>query len=108
MTATEVFESWAIVELFGHQQTAGKVTEQTIGGQGFVRVDVPTVGTNQGFTRFFGPGAIYSIIPTEEKVVNAFLLRNFSSPINPWLLSLPSPQPDDDDEDDPEVGLLAH
>jgi hypothetical protein len=100
MSTTEVFESWAIVELFGHQQTAGKVTEQTIGGQGFVRVDVPTVGDNPGFTRFFGPGAIYSIIPTDEQIVSAFLRRNFSSPVNPWLLSLPDPQKEQDSDRD--------
>ena len=32
---------WAIVEIFGHQRIAGFLSEQTIGGQSFVRVDVP-------------------------------------------------------------------
>ena len=36
-----MFEQTCIVELMGHNMIAGKVTEQTIGGQGFVRVDVP-------------------------------------------------------------------
>ena len=33
------FDSWAIVEIFGHQTFAGRVTEQAIGGASFVRVD---------------------------------------------------------------------
>lgn len=32
---------WAIVELFGHARIAGRVTEQVIAGQGFIRADVP-------------------------------------------------------------------
>ena len=39
----KAFEQWAIVEIFGHQRIAGKVTEQTIGGCSFVRVDVPAL-----------------------------------------------------------------
>jgi hypothetical protein len=69
---------WAIVELFGHQRIAGRVSEQTIGGSAFVRIDVPevcyqsrarngdsedakTITRIQAPTRSFGPGAIYSI-----------------------------------------------
>lgn len=40
---SEKFEQFAVVELFGHQIIAGKVSEQVIGGQGFVRVDVPAI-----------------------------------------------------------------
>jgi hypothetical protein len=68
---------YAIVELFGHAKIAGRITEQTCGGQSFARVDVPEVTyeaydyseaerrtvqkTIQPHTRSFGPGAIYSI-----------------------------------------------
>ncbi len=44
------FEAWAIVELFGHQKIAGRLTEQTIGGCHFLRVDVPDVNGRPGFT----------------------------------------------------------
>jgi hypothetical protein len=66
------FESWAIVELFGHQQIAGFVSEAEIGGGSFIRVDVPAVnreGVNhEGCTKYFGPSAIYAIHPCEDLV----------------------------------------
>src|SRR5205807_1686045 len=57
------FEEWALVELFGHSRIVGKVTEATIAGGAFIRVDVPDKDGNTVFTRFFGPGAIYSMSP---------------------------------------------
>ncbi|WP_233869295.1 hypothetical protein [Paraburkholderia adhaesiva] len=60
-------EQWAIVEIFGHQRIAGRVSEQTLGGSSFVRVDVPAfdaIGSQpatQAFTKLFGNGAIYAI-----------------------------------------------
>jgi len=75
------FDVWAVVELFGHQRIAGRVTEQVIAGQGFIRVDVPTTGDQIGFTRMFGPGAIYSIIPTTEEIAIAFVHENVGTPI---------------------------
>ncbi len=94
------FKQYAVVELFGHQQIAGMVSEQTIAGQGFVRVDVPACEDQEAFTRLFGTGAIYSIIPTTEEIATAFARRNISRPINPWQLALPEPDEQDDDEDD--------
>lgn len=68
MAENEKFDCWCIVNLFGHQRIAGRVTEQQIGGQAFVRVDVPAVGEKLPFTRMFGAGAIYSIDPVSEAV----------------------------------------
>lgn len=48
------FESWAIVELFGHQKIAGRVAEQQIAGTVMLRVDVPEADGQAGFTRFYG------------------------------------------------------
>ena len=58
----EPFEEWAIVDLFGHQRIAGKVTTQNLGSATFVRVDVYKNG-KVAFTRFFNPAAIYGIAP---------------------------------------------
>jgi hypothetical protein len=65
------FDQWCLVELFGHARIAGRVSEETIGGCAFVRVDVPTVDGIPGYTRLFGNGAIYSITPVTEEVACA-------------------------------------
>ncbi len=98
-TEASTFNQWAVVELFGHQQIAGMVSEQTIAGQGFVRVDVPACEEQEAFTRLFGTGAIYSIIPTTEEIATAFARRNVARPINRWDLALPRPHEDDDEDE---------
>lgn len=67
------FEAWAIVEIFGHIRLAGLVSEASIGGCSFVRVDVPgnEDSKRQGFTRFYGQGAIYSMTIVDEPVARA-------------------------------------
>lgn len=66
------FESFAIVEVMGHKQYAGYVTEQTIGGVSFVRVDVAEENGLPGFTKLLGAGAIYAITPCTEETARAF------------------------------------
>lgn len=99
MEETKQFDCWAIVDLYGHQQIAGRVTEQVIASQGFIRVDVPKVNDQEGFTRMFGPGAIYSIIPTTEEIVKMFVARNVGVPIQPYQLKLPERITIDEDDD---------
>lgn len=86
---TETFEQFAIVELFGHNVIAGKVSEQVIGGQGFVRVDVPAVDGQDSFTKLYGPGAIYSITPTDEATMLTAVKGLHQKPIEVWKLNLP-------------------
>jgi hypothetical protein len=62
---------WAIVELFGHQRLAGEISEYTLGGASFVRVDVPPVGETPGFTTLKGASAIYGITFVDEAVARA-------------------------------------
>jgi hypothetical protein len=65
------FDSWAILEIMGHQTFAGRVSEQTIGGASFVRIDVPAVDNLQAFTKMFGASSIYCITPVTEEVAVA-------------------------------------
>ncbi len=97
----DAFEQFAIVELFGHQVIAGKVTEQIIGGQGFVRVDVPALDSQEAFTKFYGAGAIYAITPCDEKTMNAAVQGLHKKPIELWTINVPQlPSRNDEDEDD--------
>ena len=108
------FESWCIVELFGHQVIAGVVTEASIGGCAFVRVDVPDHDGHAAFTKFFGQGAIYSMTPGTEETARAAITRLEAKPIQTWMLEAPRQKPiadqfrDDleDDEDGYDGGEL--
>lgn len=118
------FEQWCIVELFGHTKLAGLVSEQSIGGAMFVRVDVPEVQreastgkivngryeeqkyveTIAAFTRFYGAGAIYSITPTAEAIARAVAQQIAMRPVMafelPQLRALNAPAEDDNDEEE--------
>ena len=70
----DLFDEWAVIELFGHRKVAGKVTEFVIAGKGFLRVDIPEderEDGNKGQTIFYGPDAVYSIIPVGEDEARA-------------------------------------
>ena len=87
------FDQWAIIELFGHTQIAGRVTEESIGGCSFLRVDVPEIGGRPGFTKYLGNGAIYSMTPVGEEIARAALERIRPAPISvyiPVLKQLPA------------------
>jgi hypothetical protein len=96
----KVFEGLpCIVELFGHQQIAGKLTEVAIGGSALIRVDVPQVDGQAAFTKFYGTGAIYAITPTDEETMLA-AVRGFKvEPIQRWRLLPENVQTRDSDWD---------
>jgi hypothetical protein len=85
-TKPDTFNQWALVELFGHQKIVGKVTEATLAGGAFIRVDVPEFDKQAAFTRFFGPGAIYSINPVTEEVARALMTQHRLEPIHSYEL----------------------
>lgn len=99
------FDCWAILELFGHVRLAGRVTEASIGGCSFLRVDVPErEGEGEGvkFTRYFGNGAIYSMTPVTEEVARRVGDGNAAAPVKPWEMpkaALPSARDDYDSDD---------
>ncbi len=74
----EGMESWALVGLFGHQRIGGHLSEKVFPSAMPFRVDMPGLikdgrVVRQGFTRYFGPGAIYSIAPINEDMLRDLL-----------------------------------
>lgn len=99
------FDIYAIVELFGHNRMAGKVSEQTIGSASFIRIDVPETTQQPKFTRLVNPSAIYAINPVTEEVMLVMSESISSRPIESWdirtmqkkLLALGKNNDDNDD-----------
>lgn len=79
-------DEFALVELFGHQKIVGRVTEATIAGGAFIRVDVPAFNGAAAFTRFFGPGAIYSINPVTEEIARGLMTHYRNEPVSRFEL----------------------
>lgn len=104
------FEAWGIIELFGHQRVAGRISEQVIGGGNLVRVDVPD---GESFrTVYYGSSAIYALHVTDEAAARAAAKTMGTQPAYAWELlkqqpkleAARSPAPtysyDDGDDDD--------
>lgn len=104
--AAPQFEAWAIVELMGHRQVAGRVTEQIIGGQSLLRIDVPEcpeIPAHQGkrvrwdgeereytvpaesaipaYTQFYGVGSVYCLTPCTEEIARRVTLQKRERPV---------------------------
>ncbi|NLH51835.1 MAG: hypothetical protein GX459_03190 [Bacteroidales bacterium] len=112
MDVSEKFESWAIVELFGHNRIAGKCSEQNVAGTNMLRIDVPETEKNPAFTRLLGHAAIYAINPVTEEVATHWAKMLHCAPINAWdvrefmeknKLSLNQPSDDGDSFGDPDT-----
>ena len=87
----QAFDQWAIVDVMGHQRYVGRVSEQTIAGKGFVRIDVPASDDQPAFTKLLGTQAIYSISPVSETVARAMCKERTQRPIDAYdLPSLPA------------------
>lgn len=83
------FKTWAVIELFGHSQIVGEVSEQSIGGCSFIRVDVPELNDQVAYTKFYGNGAIYAMTPVSEEIARHALECITPKPINQYYLPVP-------------------
>jgi hypothetical protein len=86
METPEKFECWGLVEVMGHQRYAGKITEQSVGGCNFVRVDVPAFEGYPEFTKLLGQGSIFSITPTTEQIAKGMAQSFRNTPISVYDL----------------------
>lgn len=90
---TPAFEGWAILELMGHRRLAGRVSEATIGGGSFLRLDVPGENGDMA-TQFYSPSAVYCITPTTEDIARAVAKRCAPTPVTRYEI--------------PEVSVVRH
>lgn len=74
--------TWCVVEVMGHNQYAGLVTEQVVAGTAFIRVDVPEIGDQPAFSKLLGGGSIYAITPCSEAVAREAARRRRAAPLN--------------------------
>jgi hypothetical protein len=105
--AAPTFEGWAILELMGHRKLAGFLSEATIGGASFVRIDVPKPTTPAqpmlrmdpdagrvtpadpsawAVTQFYSPSAVYCITPTTEDLARQVAAGAQPTPVTRYEL----------------------
>lgn len=105
------FEEWAIVDVMGHQRFIGRVSEQVVAGQGFVRIDVPETPRQKPWTKLVGTASIYAITPITEEIARAMAAEAQVRPINvfdlpedfkPRLSHVSRVENEWDDDDGPE------
>jgi hypothetical protein len=120
-------ETWAIVEVMGHQRYAGYVRQVPLGGAVMIRVDVPELpekeetyvdfdgwgedGPKQlkktrmlagvpAFTKFLGVSAIFSLTPCTEEMARAAVERWRSVPATELAMPVRRMLPGVDSDDE--------
>ena len=85
---TTPFEGWAILELMGHRKLGGYLSEATLAGAGFLRIQVPRVGAEKGWSaeQLYAPSAVYAITPTTEAIARGVAARCQPEPVTRWEL----------------------
>jgi hypothetical protein len=73
-------EMWGVAELMGHRRLAGRLTEQTVAGAVFLRIDVPQADGAM-LTQLYSASAIYCITPTDEATARAVAAHHQPEPI---------------------------
>lgn len=82
----ETKEMWALVELFGHNKIAGKVTEAEMGGGALIRVDVPSIKERQPVTKYYNVKAIYGITPVDEATARRMAESIDAAPVSSYSI----------------------
>lgn len=79
------YEGYAILELMGHRRLCGRLSEATIAGAAFIRIDVPDAEGLET-TQFYAPQSVYCITPTTEDVVRRAAKTNSVQPVSAYEL----------------------
>lgn len=95
---TENTETWARVEIFGHRQHYGRITEVERFGAKMLCVEVPQAEPGEFTTHFYGGASIFSLTPITEQLAREMVERYAPREYRP-AAALPAPDYDPDDDD---------
>jgi len=84
-------ELWAIVEVMGHAQYAGRVSEYSELGVPLVRVEIPETDGQPAFEKLLGGSAIFRITPCTEEAARQAAKSLRVRPLS--MVALPSAAP---------------
>lgn len=92
-------QQFAIVSMYGHQRVAGAISEQSIAGASFLRVDIPAVEvetsewggeeystakrTIPAHSKLLGSNAVFCIDPCDEATAMAAAMSIRHEPVDP-------------------------
>lgn len=71
MAEVSGWEGHAILELLGHRRLAGYLSEQTIAGSSFLRLDIPGEEGKPAVSQFYSGASVYCITPCDEETARA-------------------------------------
>jgi len=89
--ADQPADIWAIVEVMGHSQYAGRVSEFTGLGVPLVRVEIPAIEGQPAHEKLLGAASIFRITPCTEQAAIAAAKQFRVSPLA--LVNLPAAKP---------------
>lgn len=92
MTTQRADIGWCILEILGHRKLGGYLSEATLAGAGFLRIQVPQVGAEKGWSaeQLYAPSAVYAITPTTEAIARGVAARCQPEPVTRWELPAPA------------------
>lgn len=88
----EIIDIWAFVEVFGHQQIAGRLSTRKFGNDVMFQIDVSSGDKEMGYSRLFSPAAIFSVTPTTEEWCRNWQ-KSAEKNCYPILPYIPAPRP---------------
>jgi len=83
----ETKDTFAMIELMGHQQIVGRISQVVIAGKGFIRVGVMNADQTTAFTRDINPDSIYAINPISFEAALLHAKQVTQQPIVPYDIS---------------------
>jgi hypothetical protein len=85
----ETVDCWAYVEIFGHNQLAGRLTTRKFGTQIMFQIDVPKGDTELSHSEMYSPNSIFSIKPTTEAWCRKYAKFRLTQGLNEILPYIP-------------------